>query len=149
MANMLRAFVECWPDPEEIPLGVLDAADMLIALSSRLAAERKELGHLRAAFRVNGYRAGFTDAEIDKALAEIMPTPRLPVVGPAPSQEGVGQGERGHPKRNTRENGLVEHVCVHGIGHPSKTFTPPKYYYGVHGCDGCCQTEWFEALEKG
>ena len=37
-----------------------------------------------------------------------------------------------------RENGLIEIVCPHGIGHPSRKLTPPKFYYGVHGCDGCC-----------
>lgn len=37
-----------------------------------------------------------------------------------------------------RYNGLVEDVCKHGVGHPNKTLTDPKNYYGVHGCCGCC-----------
>jgi hypothetical protein len=49
--------------------------------------------------------------------------------------------------KNFRENGLVEIVCAHGVGHPSKLLTNPKYYYGVHGCDGCCDTEEFRRAE--
>lgn len=37
-----------------------------------------------------------------------------------------------------RENGLIELVCRHGVGHPSKALTAPDRYYGVHGCCGCC-----------
>lgn len=37
-----------------------------------------------------------------------------------------------------RVNGLTEFVCEHGVGHPSKALTPPRFYYGTHGCDGCC-----------
>lgn len=37
-----------------------------------------------------------------------------------------------------RENGLVELACEHGVGHPSLLLTPERYYYGVHGCCGCC-----------
>jgi hypothetical protein len=27
-----------------------------------------------------------------------------------------------------RDNGLIEAICAHGIGH----------HKGIHGCDGCC-----------
>jgi hypothetical protein len=42
-----------------------------------------------------------------------------------------------------RESGLVERLCVHGVGHPD----PDSVAYfdrhevrgiDVHGCDGCC-----------
>lgn len=45
--------------------------------------------------------------------------------------------------KSLRENGLIEIICDHGIGHPSKLLTHPKFYYGTHGCDGCCsKPEW-------
>lgn len=46
-----------------------------------------------------------------------------------------------------RENGLTELACEHGVGHPSSKLTPPKYFYGVHGCDGCCSDPSFAELE--
>ena len=46
-----------------------------------------------------------------------------------------------------RGNGLVEIKCEHGIGHPAKSLTLPAYYYGVHGCDGCCSKSEFKAYE--
>ena len=44
-----------------------------------------------------------------------------------------------------RESGLIERLCIHGVGHPdpdsvhyfSRTGRPG---YGVHGCCGCCHT---------
>ena len=43
-----------------------------------------------------------------------------------------------------RASGLIEDVCIHGLGHPNKDFL--RLYdpdgskgYGIHGCDGCCQ----------
>lgn len=52
-----------------------------------------------------------------------------------------------------RETSLVEHVCEHGIGHPSigsADWMAIQYKHSrednpwlVHGCDGCCSdTEW-------
>lgn len=47
-----------------------------------------------------------------------------------------------------RENGLVEHVCKHGCGHPaigSVHFAESQGIknMGIHGCDGCCQdNDW-------
>jgi hypothetical protein len=45
--------------------------------------------------------------------------------------------------QTTRETGLVEDVCVHGVGHPNlewlKEHDPDgKWCFSVHGCDGCC-----------
>ena len=34
-----------------------------------------------------------------------------------------------------REDGRIEWVCEHGIGH---TVWYPRYSDNVHGCDGCC-----------
>ncbi len=47
-------------------------------------------------------------------------------------------------KQIVRENGLVEDICEHGIGHPNEEFlnTHPKITkrlcLDIHGCDGCC-----------
>ena len=50
--------------------------------------------------------------------------------------------------RHLRENGLVERICKHGIGHPdpdsarwlneNDTVIGRRGSWGVHGCDGCC-----------
>lgn len=37
--------------------------------------------------------------------------------------------------RNIREDGRIEAVCEHGVGH---TIQAKKGDY-VHGCDGCCR----------
>jgi len=43
------------------------------------------------------------------------------------------------PQNWRSDRGIMERVCVHGIGHPDpddpKTKDP---YEKVHGCDGCC-----------
>lgn len=48
-----------------------------------------------------------------------------------------------------RQSGLVEVVCSHGVGHPSKRCTPDDVWLdwmSTHGCDGCCETpEWRQA----
>lgn len=49
----------------------------------------------------------------------------------------------------TRRSGLVEHVCVHEVGHPDRTsvavLNDPSL--AVHGCDGCCGTpDWETAV---
>ena len=49
-------------------------------------------------------------------------------------------------KKVQRESGLIEHVCEHGIGHPTlESAKRISLYYGnqvkiwmIHGCDGCC-----------
>lgn len=48
----------------------------------------------------------------------------------------------------TRETGLLEDICEHGVGHPNLQWIreyrerdpKPKdaKSIGVHGCDGCC-----------
>lgn len=40
----------------------------------------------------------------------------------------------------TRETGLVEDVCEHGIGHPNQIWLKKfgRECDGIHGCDGCC-----------
>lgn len=37
-----------------------------------------------------------------------------------------------------RENGLIEAICIHGIGH----------HLGIHGCDGCCKDLPKELADK-
>lgn len=60
------------------------------------------------------------------------------------------------PWRNThrRETGLIEHNCIHGIGHPAyasadymdQLYDHDNGTWEVHGCDGCCfTTEWITA----
>lgn len=49
--------------------------------------------------------------------------------------------------KKVRENGLIEIICEHGVGHPSRLLTPLKFYYDVHGCDGCCGSDEFKAKE--
>jgi len=51
-----------------------------------------------------------------------------------------------------RANGLVEDYCECGVGHPNRELTPTKFYYGVHGCCGCCMKDtWVRgtALSSG
>jgi len=50
---------------------------------------------------------------------------------------------RAFPQNFRPDNGLMERVCPHGIGHPdpdSLPFFEEKgiAHMGVHGCDGCC-----------
>lgn len=42
------------------------------------------------------------------------------------------------------DRGLMERICVHGIGHPDPDDLAFKrrtgrYADGAHGCDGCCR----------
>ena len=42
----------------------------------------------------------------------------------------------------TREDGRLERICEHGIGHTVGHKDPRKLrerYAWVHGCDGCCR----------
>jgi len=51
-----------------------------------------------------------------------------------------------------RESGLIEHICSHGIGHPTpgsvlwqeeaEGIEGPSHW-SVHGCDGCCADPTF------
>lgn len=62
-----------------------------------------------------------------------------------------------------RENGLIEAVCKHGVGHPVYGSVDWMVKYNghdadtlfTHGCDGCCADERWQietlrdAVEKG
>jgi hypothetical protein len=50
--------------------------------------------------------------------------------------------------RNHRENGLVEIICSHGVGHPSRGLTRDPHYYAPHGCCGCCSWTDFHLVEQ-
>jgi len=49
-------------------------------------------------------------------------------------------------KTITRNSGLVERLCVHGVGHPTRESAErvanllghPVSVWLIHGCDGCC-----------
>ena len=49
---------------------VPDTKGAIKGLLNMLEARDREIGQLRAAFRINGYRQGASDAEIDKVLNE-------------------------------------------------------------------------------
>lgn len=66
--------------------------------------------------------------------------------------------------RLTRETGLIEWVCEHGIGHPDADscvhvarVMAERYpdgghtadVWSVHGCDGCCCRDDFPGYFKG
>jgi hypothetical protein len=42
--------------------------------------------------------------------------------------------------QNVRMSGLVEDICVHGVGHPNEQWIAehPGSDRLIHGCDGCC-----------
>ena len=51
---------------------------------------------------------------------------------------------RAFPQHFRMDNGLMERICPHGIGHPDPDGLP--FFekkgiegMGIHGCDGCCQ----------
>ena len=53
-----------------------------------------------------------------------------------------------------RETGLVEDICVHGVGHPNREWLrvhdpDGKLCFGVHGCDGCCSHEQKKEKSRG
>jgi len=42
-----------------------------------------------------------------------------------------------------RENGMIEDICEHGIGHPNHVWYQERVKkhgtsIGIHGCCGCC-----------
>jgi hypothetical protein len=52
--------------------------------------------------------------------------------------------------RITRETGLVEIVCPHGVGHPSQALTPTqawREWMAIHSCCGCCWTGAWHVAE--
>lgn len=51
---------------------------------------------------------------------------------------------REFPQHFRFDNGLMERICPHGIGHPDPDALPffeerGMAYMSVHGCDGCCR----------
>lgn len=54
-------------------------------------------------------------------------------------------------QRKDRLSGIVELVCPHGVGHPSRKLTTLKRPWregeGIHGCDGCCGGPEFAQAE--
>lgn len=40
-----------------------------------------------------------------------------------------------------REDGRVEWICPHGVGHPIGHISKWMDWMWVHGCDGCCLEE--------
>lgn len=45
-----------------------------------------------------------------------------------------------------RETGLLEDVCIHGVGHPNQAWLDEhdptgEKCFGIHGCDGCCRSK--------
>lgn len=38
-----------------------------------------------------------------------------------------------------REDGRIEQVCRHGVGHPIGHYTKWENWMWGHGCDGCCE----------
>ena len=49
-----------------------------------------------------------------------------------------------------RENGVVENLCKHGVGHPNRVWLEqnPSPYADIHGCDVCCWKEEYESNQK-
>lgn len=103
-----------------------------------------------------------------EALVELQkPTLYERLTGKKPSMinEGENLTEQGSPTIDTdfpwrktirRETGLVEHICIHGVGHPA--YASADYLdqvteggYFIHSCDGCCGTEdWqFHDMKEG
>lgn len=49
---------------------------------------------------------------------------------------------RSFPQHWRSDRGLIERICLHGIGHPDPDeIELNKNARGVHGCDGCCMKE--------
>ena len=62
---------------------------------------------------------------------------------PCPVHNRTDHSMRSFPQHFRSDNGLMERICGHGIGHPDPDALP--FYeergiggMGVHGCDGCC-----------
>lgn len=62
---------------------------------------------------------------------------------PCPIHRLTDHNMRHFPQHFRMDNGLMERICPHGIGHPDPDALP--FFeergikgMGVHGCDGCC-----------
>ncbi len=42
-------------------------------------------------------------------------------------------------RRSVREDGRVEQLCDHGVGHPVGHLEKWEDWMYCHGCDGCCE----------
>ena len=49
---------------------------------------------------------------------------------------------------STREHGVVEWHCKHGVGHPIGHVTEWKEWMGMHGCCGCAPPAEFNTGEE-
>ena len=89
-----------------------------------------------------------TKEDIKKEVAETMlPPPPAPPSPPAKQlpTEPFDKPAWAHG-RVKRASGLVEDVCVHGVGHPNPQSLEVLEAqglkgFGIHGCDGCCHNE--------
>ncbi len=83
----------------------------------------------------------------------------MPVLGV--SIVGIGNIRKGNMRKQNkykqplwavgliyRENGVIEDVCKHGVGHPNQEWLDKvgfEHINGIHGCDGCCSKEEHES----
>lgn len=44
---------------------------------------------------------------------------------------------------NLREDGRVERICAHGVGHPIGHIKKWEEWMEIHGCEGCC-AGWYK-----
>lgn len=69
--------------------------------------------------------------------------PRLCEGRPCALHHRTDHSMRHFPQHFRTDNGLIERVCPHGVGHPDPDSIPFFAERGVkgmekHGCDGCC-----------
>ena len=55
-----------------------------------------------------------------------------------------------NPHELVREDGRIERLCKHGVGHPLGHLKETKEWMGVHGCDDCCSKAefWLQPKEE-
>ncbi|HET6496409.1 MAG TPA: hypothetical protein VFH61_13710 [Thermoleophilia bacterium] len=51
------------------------------------------------------------------------------------------------PRLLVREDGRVEWLCKHSVGHPVGHLRQWQDWMNIHGCDGCCQSRGMDAKE--
>ncbi len=57
-----------------------------------------------------------------------------------PIHRKTGHSMRSYPQLWRDDRGIIERVCLHGVGHPGPDHDwPVNSYEGIHGCDGCCR----------
>lgn len=62
---------------------------------------------------------------------------------PCPVHNMTKHSMRNFPQHFREDNGLMERICSHGVGHPDPDSLPFFEERGIegmdiHGCDGCC-----------